>query len=193
MWGDLPDGGNIRKSIYLFELAECHIVMVYSAITNRCHLPDAINNIGGLEQFYTRLNSGTACLSNLVSTQLVVHDLLPTIGIHWPCWTFLDCRKPEFVLWPRPCCASLALVRWARRACRSELVRWPWALRASLACCIVPEPVRCPLPAPLWRLELLPRWPRASLACFSSSICLSLSTFANASRHSAEMAEISLI
>ena len=65
MWGDLPDGGSIRKSKYLFELAECHIVMVYSAITNRCHLPDAINNIGGLQQFYTRLNSGSACLSNL--------------------------------------------------------------------------------------------------------------------------------
>ena len=82
MWGDLPDGGYIRKSKYLFELAECQIVMVYSAITNRCHLPDAINNIGGSEQFHTRLKSGTACLSNLVSTQLVVHDLLPTIGIH---------------------------------------------------------------------------------------------------------------
>ena len=115
---------------------------------------------------------------NLISTQSVVHDLGPTIGIHGPCWTLLWFRtklvrgslaRASLARWPWPPRASRAPVRWARNCRRLEFTRWLG-----------------------WKLEL-PRWPRAlraSFACFSSSLCLSLSTDANASRHSAEKAKL---
>ena len=105
----------------------------------------------------------------------------------WPPWPPRASRA--LVLWARNCprlefnrwlCWKLELPRWPL----TSLVRWaPWTPRA---------PVRWARNC--WKLELS-RWPRAlraSLACFSSSLCLSLSTDANASRQSAERAEIGI-